>query len=241
MKLLTEAASNAKTAKNTQFAQYLTFILHLAPSTLSGFNTCPKASNGCKAACLNTAGRGAFSNVQAARIRKTHFFVKERKQFLSVLAKDIESAIRKAGKSGQQVVIRLNGTSDIDWTAIRFEDGRNCFERWPHVQWYDYTKRLDIVQKSAKYSNYSITFSRAENNTADCIEALKLGVNVAVVFKGDVPRQFLGKSTIDGDSHDLRFLDARGHVVALKAKGKARKDSTGFVVNSNCAIAQKVG
>lgn len=232
MKLLTSAASNAKTAKNIAHDEYLTFILHLAPADLSGFNTCPKASAGCKAACLNTAGRGAFSNVQAARVRKTLFFVKERKAFLQLLAKDIDTAIRKASKQNKQVVIRLNGTSDIDWTSIRFENGQNAFQRWTNVQWYDYTKRLDIVRKSLSYKNYSVTFSRSETNESDCLEALKLGVNVAVVFAGNVPSEYLGHATIDGDSHDLRFLDARNSVVALKAKGKARKDASGFVVNA---------
>lgn len=239
MKLLTAAASNAKTAKNILHDEYLTFILHLAPADLSGYNTCPKASAGCKAACLNTAGRGAFSNVQAARVRKTLLFVKERKAFLQLLANDIDAAIRKASKQNKQVVIRLNGTSDIDWTSIRFDDGLNCFERYPSIQWYDYTKRLDIVKKAQKYSNYSVTFSRSEVNETDCVEALKLGVNVAVVFAGNVPSEYLGHATIDGDSHDLRFLDSKNSIVALKAKGKARRDSSGFVLSINTCASKK--
>ena len=55
MKLL--SVGNPKTLKG--MAQgYNTYILHLAPFTLSGRNTCPKATAGCAAACLNTAGRG---------------------------------------------------------------------------------------------------------------------------------------------------------------------------------------
>ena len=37
---------------------------------------------------------------------------------------------------------------------------------------------------------------------------------------------------VNGDESDLRFLDPRNSIVGLKAKGKAKKDTTGFVVNS---------
>jgi hypothetical protein len=36
--------------------------------------------------------------------------------------------------------------------------------------------------------------------------------------------------TIDGDRDDMRFLDPKGVVVALYAKGKAKQDQSGFVV-----------
>ena len=52
----------------------MTFGLHLAPHTLSGYNVCPHASKGCAEACLNTAGRGRMNMVQDARIKKTIMF-----------------------------------------------------------------------------------------------------------------------------------------------------------------------
>ena len=74
MKLLTPAESNAKTAKGAHLGVEA-MILHLAPARLSGHQTCPMASVGCAAACLNTAGRGGIGGpdnaVQRARIRKT--------------------------------------------------------------------------------------------------------------------------------------------------------------------------
>ena len=69
-------------------------------------------------------------------------------------------------------------------------------------------------------------------------EALASGVNVAVVFntrKGKaLPTTWNSLPVIDGDAHDLRFLDPRtphGIIIGLRAKGRARKDTSGFVVN----------
>ena len=39
------------------------------------------------------------------------------------------------------------------------------------------------------------------------------------------------RRVVDGDEHDLRFLDPAGAVVYLKAKGPARHDRTGFVLD----------
>ena len=46
-KKLLNIDNNAKTIKGQKYG-YKTAILYLAPSTLSGFNVCPMASNGCK-------------------------------------------------------------------------------------------------------------------------------------------------------------------------------------------------
>src|SRR5690348_187445 len=115
MKLLSPAHTNAKTAKNGQFDQYLSAILHLAPFNLSGINVCPAASKGCAMACLNTAGRGRFDNVQQARIRKTKLFFSQPKEFFTQLIKDIAALDKKAKRSNKIAVVRLNGTSDIAW------------------------------------------------------------------------------------------------------------------------------
>ena len=65
-------------------------------------------------------------------------------------------------------------------------------------------------------------------------ELLDNGVNIAVVFE-NIPVIEKGEPIINGDIHDLRFLDdngkGKGLIVALSAKGKAKKDYTGFVVS----------
>ena len=212
---------------------YLTSILHLAPADLSGYQTCPKATAGCKAACLNTAGRGGIFKkgestnvIQQARIRKTVRFFEHREQFMQELGLEIQSTIKYAEKRGLIPVFRLNGTSDIAWEKIRFGAYRNIFEAFPGVQFYDYTK----IAKRNVPSNYHLTFSAADGNDADVAVAIDRGYNVAVVFADKkLPEQYNGLTVFNGDDSDLRFLDPLKSIIGLYAKGKAKKDSTGFV------------
>ena len=226
MKLLT--TQNFKTTKGEKLG-YLTGILYLAPAKISGFEVCPKRSEGCTQACLYTAGMGAFSNVQLARINKTKMFFEDRDNFLTQLRKDIQALVKKAKKQNMIPAIRLNGTSDIEWTRF------TLMNEFPEIQFYDYTKVLNRLEKE-RPANYHITFSKNESNDKDCVSALKLGANVAVVFntkKGkELPESWNGYPVVDGDETDLRFLDPKGgYVVGLRAKGKAKKDVTNFVVH----------
>lgn len=238
MRILTEAHANAKTAKNESFTEFLSYILHLAPYNLSGVNICPMASRGCAAACLNTAGRGRFDSIQVARLKKTKRFLDSRAEFLQDLVKDLQAVERKALKLSKKAVVRLNGTSDIDWSLIKTDDGRNIFDRFQSIQFYDYTKVLKRLErfKLNPIPNYHLTFSRSESNHAESLKAIQLGFNVAAVFSTEAfPESFLGRPIIDGDAHDLRFLDLKpsdglGAFVGLKAKGQAKKDKTGFVI-----------
>lgn len=234
MKLLT--AGNPKTLKGEKKG-YLTFILHLAPADVAGVgNMCPKATAGCKLVCLNTAGRGGMftpeqgtNKVQEARKRKTRWFVQDRKAFLAQLVADIKQAIKYAEKRDLTPVFRLNGTSDLSWEKYGIDNGRNIFEMFPDYQFYDYTKVLG--RKVKQIPNYHLTFSQAESNMDDVKKAVKQGMNVATVFRKKLPETYLGRPVIDGDDSDLRFLDPAGVIVGLKAKGKARKDTSGFVVD----------
>ena len=219
MKFLT--IGNTKTVKGEAMG-YQTYIMHLAPSTLSGYNTCPMASNGCASACLNTAGRGRFTATQEARVRKTKFFFENRDTFMAQLVKDIEAAIRKAGREGFVPVFRLNGTSDIRWETVMVNGFRNIMEMFPTVQFYDYTK---LPNRRNVPSNYHLTFSRSEVNE----HLIPQNMNVAVVFDS-LPEVWNGRRVIDGTETDLRFLDPQNVVVGLLAKGKAKKDNSGFTV-----------
>jgi hypothetical protein len=236
MKLLS-IGSDSKTVKGEKFG-YLTGILYLAPSDVSGLiNTCPHASKGCRLACLYSAGRGAFSNVQKARIEKTRKFVKEREAFMNQLIYDIGKLKRKASKEGKIPCVRLNGTSDIPWEDIKVNDTTSIMQLFKTVQFYDYTKNARRMRESIPVAgvtsywpeNYHLTFSRSETNQKDCIDILNKGGNVAAVFRV-VPPESFGVTVVDGDLSDLRFLDPEGVVVGLKAKGKAKKDLSGFVL-----------
>jgi len=225
MKLLT--IDNAKTTKGEKL-DILTGILYLAPAKISGYEVCPQRSIGCTLACLYTAGMGIFSNVQKARINKTKMFFEDREAFLKILRKDIVALEKKAVKLGMKPAVRLNGTSDINW--VRFD----IMKDFPNVQFYDYTKVVKNLTKSIP--NYNITFSRNEANDDDCIEALKKGFNVAVVFstkKGEeLPVRWQNYPVVDGDETDVRFLDNSGSIVGLRAKGQAKKDRLGFVIKT---------
>ena len=223
MKLLT--VGNTKTVKGEAMG-YMTFIMHLAPSTLSGYNTCPMASKGCAAACLNTAGRGRFTATQEARIRKTRWFFEDRPTFMAQLVKDIQAAIRKAEREMMIPVFRLNGTSDIRWETIPVGGRRNIMEMFPAWTFYDYTKLQNRVNLP---SNYHLTFSRSEENYTAVDTMMAQGYNTAIVFD-TLPAVYNGYKVIDGTETDLRFLDPKNVIVGLLAKGKAKKDLSGFTV-----------
>jgi len=226
-KLLSTA--NPKIQKGTKLG-YLSFILHLAPADLSGKETCPKRTVGCTAACLNTAGRGGMfkrgentNMIQKARIRKTEYFFNDRDGFMKDLYQDIVKAKKFADKQGLIPVFRLNGTSDLSWEKYEVgTTGMNIFQLFPTTQFYDYTKVLG--RKVAQYSNYHLTFSKADGNDADVAEALMQGMSVVAVYD-KIP-----EGVPSADETDLRFLDPKGTMLGLKAKGRAKKDYSGFVI-----------
>lgn len=225
--------ANAKTVKG-QKKGYMTGVLYLAPYNLSGKNVCPFASKDCSADCLNTAGRGAFSNVQQARLAKTKAFWADTQAFCNHIEKNIHSLITKAQKAGFKPCVRLNGTSDIAWEKY------GIIQKFPKLQMYDYTKnpnRMMEYLEGKMPKNYHLTFSLSENNLHHAMNVLSMGGNVAMVFntkKGKaLPKTYYGYKVIDGDESDLRFLDKRGVIVGLRAKGKARKSVGGFVQDAS--------
>ena len=247
MKLL--STGNPKILKGTSKG-FNTYILHLAPANLSGYETCAKRTAGCTAACLNTAGRGGMfkkgettNMIQQARIRKTRLFFQDRITFMNLLVKDVELAIKQSQKKGLVPVFRLNGTSDLSFEKYEvLRNGQtyeNIFKAFPEVQFYDYTKILG--RKINTIANYHLTFSNADGNEADVARAIQQGYNIATVFglkkTEPMPSAFMGLPVFNGDESDLRFLDPKGVVVGLYAKGKAKKDTTGFVKMIPLAMA----
>lgn len=224
--------ADAKTTKGHALG-ILTGILYLAPSDEAMvINTCPNATKGCRLSCLFSAGRGAFDEIKYARIAKTMWFVKDKDSFMKKLAKDIFDLVRKALALGLRPAVRLNGTSDLAWENIKNSDGKTIFDLvGSDITFYDYTKsesRMFDYLDNKLPVNYHLTFSRSENNDGNAV--LQRGGNVAVVFSGELPATYLNKFVINGDVTDARFLDPKTVVVGLRAKGKATKDETGFVV-----------
>jgi hypothetical protein len=226
-KKLLNIDKNAKTVKG-QKKGYKTAILYLAPSNQSGFNTCPMASEGCKKACLYTAGHGRFNSVQQGRINKTRWFIQERYTFMIQLKREITNHIKNCSNKGFIPCIRLNGTSDISF------ENTGIFEEFPNVQFYDYTK---IYKRALKYvngqypSNYHLTYSLNEDNYKEAFDILLRGVNISAVFRNELPQTYKGYKVINADETDLRFTDDTNIIAGLMAKGKAKKDYSGFVLD----------
>ena len=228
---------NPKTIKGQKYG-FMTGVLYLAPSTLSGRNTCAMADKAsCAAACLNSAGRGAFSNVQNARIAKTNYYFNDRAGFMANLTADIKLLAKKAAARGLVPLVRLNGTSDIKWENVPLTiagvDYPNIMAAFPNIQFYDYTK---ISNRDNLPANYDLTFSYSgvPQYQTYVKQAIIKGMRVAVVFRRreDIPANFLGLQCVDGDNSDIRHIDPAGVIVALYAKGKARRDNSGFVVDA---------
>lgn len=246
-KLLT--IGNPKTEKGEKLG-YWTAVLHLAPAKLSGFEVCAGRTAGCTTGCLNTAGRGGIvagfgiatyadveagvrNTVQTARINRTRRLFNDRAGFMAQLVKEVKAHVARAKRKGFTAAIRLNATSDIRWEASPFHvEGQSIMALFPDVQFYDYTK---LANRRNVPANYHLTFSLADGNMAQALQALANGFNVAAVFRDVETRahymasQFLGYPVIDGDETDLRFLDQKNSIVGLYAKGAAKRDTSGFV------------
>ena len=251
---LGNVGSSSKIKKNSKVLNIDTFVLYLAPHTLSGYNTCMLATKDCIKGCLNTSGRAGMeinsiltdgSNIINARIAKTKMFYENRKFFFTWLIAEIKAAKNLSALKGNDFAIRLNGTSDINWNAYKI-DGKTIFEIFPDIQFYDYTKvpnRFNNVPK-----NYHLTFSYTGYNWNDCVNVLDKGHNVAAVFNitkwynnkpeniKPLPTKYKGYKVIDGDVTDYRPFDAKKSIVALRFKRIANKEIASNVIKSKFVI-----
>ena len=225
-------SGNPKTDKNQSvegLENIVVLHLNLAPADLSGYNVCPMASQGCKSACLHTAGNPVFqAQKDKGRINRARFYMQDRDKFMTQLTRELVNFVKWCDKNKKIGVVRLNTSSSISW------ENYNLFEKFPMLQFYDYTK---IQKRALKFArgeyppNYHLTYSLNEDNYDRAVEVLNEGGNIAVVFRKDLPDTFMGKKVVNGDLHDLRYLDPKNVVVGLKAKGKAKTDYSGFVMN----------
>lgn len=229
-KLLT--TNNAKTIKGEKLG-YKTFILYMSSFTdnLKGINLCPMASAGCAAACLVNSGFGGiYKHIADARRNKSEYFLNDRVNFMLQIDKEIAALVkREAGNSIP--TIRLNGTTDISWEKFKIREGKNIFELYPDVQFYDYTKNYKRFDKVLP-TNYHLTFSRSETNNAYAELLLSRGYNIAIVFD-KTPETYMGFKVVDGDKTDLRFLDGNNVIVGLRYKKVTKKGSNNKEIIEN--------
>jgi hypothetical protein len=171
-----------------------------------------------------------YTSVQQGRRNKSEYFLSNRIEFLHQLKAEITKAIKK--HEGNAIpVFRLNGTTDITWEKFKIFDGKNIFEVFPNVQFYDYTKNYTRFDKALP-SNYHLTFSRSETNHSKTLELLSKGINCAMVFDA-LPLTYEGYEVINADADDLRFLDKRGGVIC----GLKYKKMTGRGTNNALAFS----
>jgi hypothetical protein len=229
--------TNAQTIKGEKYG-IKTAILYLMPAKQSGVQLCAMAATaGCEKGCLFKAGRGAMSNVMLSRLRKTLYFNQYRDLFMNQLQNELIRERAKAERKGYKLIVRLNGTSDIRWENIAVSGYANIMQALPDLTYYDYTK---LSNRRNIPANYDLTFSYSgvPAYAPYVAKAVANGERIAVVFRnraiveamlanGDT---FLGLPVIDGDNSDIRHLEPKGVIVALYAKGPARRDQSGFVV-----------
>jgi hypothetical protein len=241
MTLLSNAKTNPKTAKQLEEFGYEAVIHHMCPDKLAdGKHTvCAWSTPGCRASCLNTSGRSQISGelvlrnlemhmIHRSRISKTLDFFGSRDDYCERLTNELVNLEARALKKGYIPVARLNGTSDVQW------EDYIPMEAFSNTQFYDYTKGYMRMQKYMRGffpDNYHLTYSYSEDDGfAEVNFITAKGYNVAVVFREELPKKFYGIEVISGMEHDFRFRDPKGKIVGLIARGRARGDSTGFVV-----------
>tara|TARA_R110002020_G_scaffold165883_2_gene353691 strand:- start:236 stop:976 length:741 start_codon:yes stop_codon:yes gene_type:complete len=238
-KLLTSPASSYKTAKGIARG-YANYISYMKPykTIVNGVerNVCSMAKT-CIKPCLVSAGRGAFNSVKEARKKRTLYYWEDRKAFLEQMEKEINTGIKWAERKKLVPVFRLNGTSDLPFHRM------GILQKFPSYQFYDYTKVYNRTTQKLP-DNYHLTFSYDGTNLQQCITALNNGINVAMVFRDKLPTSYVLRDkkgrfvngykhikVIDGDKHDLRFLDESPVIVGLSAKGEAKKDDSVFIID----------
>ena len=239
------SVDSPKAVKADKFG-YLNAINYMAPHKSAGVgNLCSAASPGCIALCLGLySGQAAMvadlehgtNSVRESRIRKAQYFASDVQAYMEEACQHIERLQRRAAKLGKALCIRMNGSVDIPFERIKITSrgNRNIYDVFPSVQFVDYTKRFERLGRVP--ANLHLTFSRSETNECLAKLALQRGHNVAVVFAGSMPAEYLGAPVINGDEHDLRHLDPRdrGYVIGLSPKGrKAQRDTSGFVVRDH--------
>lgn len=227
---------SVKTKKGDKIAQ--TYVMYMQPADKVAADTlCPMAGpSGCKAPCLISSGHLGMSAGQRKATWRTLLFLVKPALFYQLLRAEIEGLAAFHGAMGEDLFVRLNGTSDVDFSEF--------IASMPHVEFYDYTKILSNVRKNT-LPNYDLTFSGSmysDASRAALRKAVKRGHRIAAAFNtknSKADTLAIPEGLADFDETDLRPLD--GPVIgALTRKGSSaseRRDddvnASFFVTNAN--------
>ncbi|NDB03458.1 MAG: hypothetical protein EBY38_07345 [Flavobacteriaceae bacterium] len=225
MKLLDTNGGNTKLKKTSgSMAVYRVAGLSLFPSD----TLCPaRHIAGCAASCLESAGRGRMRNVIDGRQRKAEWFNNDREGFLDQLRRELANFEKTCKKQGVKPAVRLNVLSDVEWERFGIP------QEFPEILFYDYSKRSNRLGKTPENYRLMFSYSGTAKYQKHVEIALKTDCPISVVFRGDMPSEFMGRPVIDGDESDLFNLFAGPVIVGLRAKGKAKTDDSAFIVDTN--------
>jgi hypothetical protein len=164
----------------------------------------------------------------SARRARTLLFWARKDLFFALLILEVRAGAAKARRRRMRAAFRLNATSDIQYERYSINGRPLIAGVFSRLTFYDYTK----IPNRTTPDNYHLIYSLAETarSMREARAELARGRNVAVVFAGKLPAEYLGAPVINGDEHDYIPADPRGVVRGLKAKGAARGDDSGFAV-----------
>jgi len=224
----------------------LVYTIYLSPGNMSGYEVCAGRTAECTALCLNESGHNRMdakrNHINRSRIGKTQMFFENHEFFSRWVIRDINAGIAKAKKMGFKFSVRINNTSDISPELIYIKENgikKNILELFPDIQFYDYTKVQGRLRLMNKYDNYDLTYSYNGSNMETCMQLLKSGIKVAMVFE-KVPTEFNGFKVINGDLYDMRYKDEPGTIIGLKFKKvRSKPDATNtFVIHEHELVAE---
>jgi len=223
MQLLDTRGANPKLKKTGKAAPFRYAGLSLYPDNI----LCAGAkAAGCMVPCLVEQGRGVFPNVREARQTKAQFFHDDQAAFLDQLHRELNNFAKLCHRNGERGAVRLNVFSDVCWERYGIPQAHS------ELLFVDYCKQVGRLGKTPE--NYKLIFSysgRRQYHNQNR-RAFRTNYPVAVVFRGGLPRMFRGRLVIDGDRDDIANAYAIGQIVGLRAKGSARQDCSGFVVDN---------
>jgi hypothetical protein len=223
--LLSKTIKTEKTEK--EYPDWINTLTYLYPNK----DLC-KFSDHCFNTCLKTSGR--LPMAKNAMINRTKLLYQDNDTFVNNLELELRKAKKAANKKGKFLAYRFNGTSD------RFEEIKAMLDKpsQPFDKAYDYTKDFKRVLDFQGYKGYDLTFSFDGHNAIESQYLLDNKIaNVSIVLttkrEQELPKEYTLNGTtypiLDGDKHDLRFTEAKGYLIGLRAKGKAIKNNGTFV------------
>lgn len=222
--------SSQKISKGEKL-NYLTLVLYLSASRNAGIDICSHASTGCRAACLVFSGhalieeRSNKNTIAVSRCVKTWLTMFRRDLAELLIQSEIISASKKADRKGMEFAVRLNGTSDLDFSDVIAAN--------PEIQFYDYSK----VNTRPLFANYHLTFSFSTIlRMQHYRDALAKGQRIAFPV-ADLDECLAIPGTYSMDTTDLRFLDSgEAKFGLLKVKmtsGMAEGIAKGFILTAD--------